>query len=307
MSEAGIVLSSGGGSYRIGLDSSDEVVEASLRGRIKNEAASQDRVVIGDRVQVRRTDGSWTIEEVEPRSTALIRRGRGGRIPRVLAANLDRVFAVVSLGEPAATPELIDRLLVLIEASGMRPILLLNKIDLAGAGPAAARLDALYRPLGYEVLTASARGGEGLEMLRSACRRGTSALVGPSGVGKSSLLNALEPALDLPTGALSRKTGTGRHTTVGSRLMPLMSGGLIADTPGFSDVGLWGVGPDEIAGCFPEIEGLGDACRFRGCAHVKEPDCAVRGAVERGAVAESRYGSYVTLRQEAIEAAADST
>ena len=303
MSESGVVLSSAGGRYRVGLSGSDKVVEASLRGRIKRGSAAQDRVVIGDRVQVRSTDGSWLVDEVEPRSTALIRRGRGGKVPRVLAANLDRVFAVVALGEPVATPELIDRLLVLVEASGMHPILLLNKVDLEGARAAADGFEELYGSLGYEVVAVSARSGEGLEGLRSACREGTSALVGPSGVGKSSLLNALEPALELPTGALSRKTGTGRHTTVGSRMIPLVSGGLIADTPGFSDVGLWSVGADEVADCFPEIAALAEACRFRGCAHVSEPGCAVKEAVELGRIAESRFRSFTTLRREATEAA----
>ena len=126
--------------------------------------------------------------------------------------------------------------------------------------------------------------------------------MGPSGAGKSSILNALHPELDLRTGGLSRKTGRGRHTTVSSRLIPLECGGTVADTPGFGDVGLWGVEAAEVSRCFPEIVPLEDECRFRGCAHVKEPDCAVREAVATGAVAESRYRSYLALREEALQA-----
>ncbi len=128
--------------------------------------------------------------------------------------------------------------------------------------------------------------------------------MGPSGVGKSSLLNAVAPELDLRTGALSRKTGTGRHTTVGSRLLSLECGGTVADTPGFGDVGLWGVSPDELDACFPDFTEPAERCRFRGCAHLEEPGCGVRAAVDSGEVAASRYESYRTLRDEAEEAAA---
>lgn len=129
--------------------------------------------------------------------------------------------------------------------------------------------------------------------------RGTAALIGPSGVGKSSLVNRLHPELELRTGELSRRGGRGRHTTVESRLVPLACGGVVADTPGFGDVGLWGVAPDDVEACFPEIAEHGEGCRFRRCTHVSEPDCAVRAAVERGDVAGSRYRSYVGLREEA--------
>ena len=129
--------------------------------------------------------------------------------------------------------------------------------------------------------------------------RGTSAFVGPSGAGKSSLLNAVDPSLGLRIGALSRKTGTGRHTTVSSRLITLSCGGLVADTPGFGDVGLWGVLPEEVEACFPELPPLAESCRFRGCAHVSEEECGVRAALAAGEIAESRYRSYVRLREEA--------
>ena len=160
---------------------------------------------------------------------------------------------------------------------------------------------ALYERIGYRVHATSAEDGTGLDELRTELCRGSSALIGPSGVGKSSLLNALDPALALETGALSRKTGTGRHTTTGSRMIPLDCGGLVADTPGFGDVGLWSVPPEEIPHCFPEFAEPAERCRFRECTHLHEPDCGVREAVEAGTIAASRYQSYQTLREEAAD------
>lgn len=245
---------------------------------------------------------AWTIESVAERSSELARRGRGGRVPKVLAANLDRVFVVVSLREPPANLDLIDRLLVLVESSGMHPVLVLNKIDLPGARETAGELVDLYEAIGYEVLVVSAVSREGLDALGEELCHGSAALIGPSGVGKSSLLNALDPTLDLRTGELSGKGGTGRHTTVSSRMIGLQCGGFVADTPGFSDVALWSVDPDEVASCLPEFEAEAGPCRFRMCTHVLEPDCGVREAVDEGRIPGSRYESYLKLREEAVEA-----
>ena len=162
-------------------------------------------------------------------------------------------------------------------------------------GPAAAAAAATRVPF-----PVSAKSGEGHEPLRAELCSGTSALIGPSGVGKSSLLNALDPGLALRTGELSAKTRTGRHTTVSSRLLELGCGGLVADTPGFGDVAIWGVAAEELAGCFPELS-RAEPCRFRGCAHMQEPDCGVREAVEAGRIPEARYRSYRKLYEEAAE------
>ena len=195
-----------------------------------------------------------------------------------------------------------DRLLVLIEASGMHPVLVLNKVDLEGARGAAEGLLALYERLGYRTLLVSAVSGEGLQPLRDMLSLGTSALIGPSGVGKSSILNAIEPGLDLRIGKLSKKTGTGRHTTVSSRLIELECGGLVADTPGFGEVALWGVEPHDIARCYPEFRGPSETCRFRSCTHLHEPGCGVREALSEGRIPESRFLSYQKIRTEAAAA-----
>ncbi len=284
--------------YRVRLEDHRDV-EASLRGRLKRQQRTGSRVVIGDIVTLGMSGDAWTIESVEERSTELVRRGPGGRVPKLLAANLDKAFMVVAAKNPDVTVELIDRLLVLGEASGMQAILVINKLDALGAPDVEARFAPMYRTIGYEVLPVSAETGEGLELLGRRMCEGISTLIGPSGVGKSSLLNAIDPELALRTGELSRKTRSGRHTTVSSRVIPLACGGLVADTPGFGDVGLWGVAPEEVARCFPEFADPCERCRFRGCTHVHEPDCGVRAALEAGGIFDSRYRSYLTARAEA--------
>ena len=295
---SGVVHATVGGVYTVVLDDGRRV-EATLRGRLKKDRKSHDRVVIGDRVEVESAGDAWTVEEVGERSSAFVRRGAGGRGPKVVVANLDRIFVVVAAREPDPGPEMVDRLLVVSEASGMRPLLVVNKVDLPGAAPMAEELRRIYEGVGYRVLPVSAETGEGLEAFAREVCTGSSGLVGPSGAGKSTLLNAVDPELHLRTGELSRKTGQGRHTTTNARLIPLSCGGLVADTPGFGDVGLWGVEPEELDVCFPEMRALLGSCRFRGCAHLREPDCAVREAVEAGAIPRSRWESYATLRDEA--------
>jgi ribosome biogenesis GTPase len=216
---------------------------------------------------------------------------------------VDRVCAVVAV-QPPPPLRLIDRLLVVAESNQIPPVLVLNKIDLPGAADVASRLEASYGGVGYPVIPVSAKQGVGIRALEAELCRGTSAFMGPSGVGKSTLLNAIEPGLELRTGELSRKTGSGRHTTVSSRLIALSCGGRVADTPGFSDVGIWEMDPAELDECFPELRELKDRCRFAGCAHVKEKDCAVRAAVAEGRVSAERYESYLELRAEAKAARA---
>jgi ribosome biogenesis GTPase len=305
MSEAAVwgdVRETTGGVYRIHLDEGTEV-EAFLRGRLKREARAGGKVVIGDRVRIaselQGDETVWTIEEVGPRRTRIVRRSGPGRKPKAVAANLDRLVVVQSLRAPDPRLEVVDRFLVLAEVDEVPALLVLNKTDLDGAAAEADRLEALYAGVGYAVLRTSPVTGEGIETLAEQLSTGVSALVGPSGAGKSTLLNAIQPDLELRTGEVSRLLGRGRHTTVSSRMIPLEGGGLVADTPGFGEVGLWGVGEAEVERCFPEIAEVAAGCRFRGCRHAEEPGCAVKEAVAEGTLVASRLASLKALREEA--------
>lgn len=295
-----------GGKYRVRLSDEDEVVEAVLRGRIKKESRSDERVLAGDRVRIRIPGGGTpTVEELLPRATELVRAGPGGRRPKRVAANVDRMLVVLAADAPPFRPELADRFLVLAESSRISPVLVVNKMDLTPPGGEPRRaLEGhlvVYRGLGYPVVETSARTGEGLEELRGLLDSGASALVGPSGVGKSSLLNALNPGFALRTREVSTRVGRGRHTTVSARLLPISDTGWVVDTPGFSDVSLWGVDPRLLPEVFPEFRSRAGECRFRGCRHLKEPGCAVKEALERGEVDPGRYRSYQALMAEADE------
>jgi ribosome biogenesis GTPase len=293
-----VITEVGGGVYRVCLDTG-ETVDAALRGRLKLRRPSGQKVVIGDRVSLQRPMDHWVVQEVEHRRSQLLRRGPGGRRGRVMAANLDEILVVVSAVDPEPTLGLIDRLLVVAEASELPPVLVVNKVDLPGGDKSSSELVELYAGIGYPVLVVSAVSGLGLERFADRVCSGAAALVGPSGVGKSSLLNALDASLDLRVGEVSQRTRQGRHTTVSGRMIVLPCGGMVADTPGFGDVGLWGVEADQVGSCFPEIRMREGECQFRGCSHLAEPGCMVRDAVEAGEIAVSRWTSYRTLRSEA--------
>ena len=256
---------------------------------------------MGDLVGLARNAATWVIESVTARRTVLVRRGRAGRLGKLIAANVDQALAVVSVREPSPSFDVADRLLVLAEACRLRPILVVNKIDLAQGMEIAKRYGRLYRRVGYGVFPVSARTGAGIDELSAAMAGSLSTLIGPSGTGKSSILNSIDPKLARRTGPVSA-VGRGMHTTVRSRLLPLPRGGLVADTPGFADIKVWSMVPEELARCFPELGRAGAMCRFRNCAHVSEPGCAVRKAVADESIAGTRYRNYLAAREEALEA-----
>jgi ribosome biogenesis GTPase / thiamine phosphate phosphatase len=293
----GVVAETVGGIYRILLDTGQEV-EAFLRGRLKREARTGDRVVPGDRVLVVPVgDGEgWVVESVTERETELVRSAPGGRRAKVVAANVERVFVVVAAARPSFRSELVDRFLVLAESCRIPAVLVVNKMDLAADPPPELEdLLEMYRRVDYPVLRISAHTGAGLDELSRGMEGQLSTFIGPSGAGKSSILNALFPDLGLRTGTVDRRRGRGRHTTVSPRLVVLDGDTRVIDTPGFSDVTAWGVDPGTADQCFPELRRISNACRFRGCSHLHEPDCAVREAVESGEIDLRRYESYRVL------------
>jgi ribosome biogenesis GTPase / thiamine phosphate phosphatase len=293
----GVVLSSVGGRYRV--FSGDGVVEASLRGRVKR--GQHARVVVGDRVLLRRDPGgSTTIEGVGERRSLLRRRSpRRGEDVRAVAANVDQIVVVGASREPAWDSTLLDRFVAVAEANELPVMLVVNKCDLE---PAAEALLEPYARVGYAVVGTSVRDGRGLDVLRRHLEGSVSVLTGPSGVGKSSLLNALQPGLRLRTADVSRKKGTGRHTTVAAEMYPFLPHGFVVDTPGLRDIGLWALMPQEVTRAFPEIARLGAVCRFDNCRHLGEPACEVEAAAGRGEIAASRLSSYRRLLGEALEA-----
>jgi len=279
----GTVVKAYGGFYYV--REGERLWECVLRGRFRLE---KKQVLVGDRVIfTARQEDAGVIEQLLPRRTELVR-------PPV--ANVDRAVIVISGREPEPNPLLLDRFLIQVAAAGVRPMICLNKIDLPAAG--AEELIAVYRRAGYPVFATSALRGTGIGELREALAGGISVLAGPSGVGKSSLLNALHPGWMLKTGAVSRRLGRGRHTTRHVELLALPEGGLVADTPGFTSLNLPPMTRQELAACYPEMERYRSGCRFTGCLHAKEPDCAVKEAVAAGEIAPLRYENYLVLLQE---------
>lgn len=296
------MLEAAGGVYDVRLDSG-EVVQASLRGRLKLESRTGDKVVAGDEVGIAREDaGGATIESVAPRRSELARRAPGrSRGAKVIVANPDRLVAVFALTRPAPNPRLLDRFLVTAEVNRLPAVIVANKTDLPDAADAMA-LFAPYADVGYTVIHASVKTGQGLDELRAVLCDGTSVVAGPSGVGKSSLLNAIEPGLSLRIGEVSEAIGKGRHTTVTSRLIPLGCGGYVADTPGIRELGLWQVDQAMLADAFPEFRERAESCRFApSCSHSHEPGCGVLEGVRTGAIAPSRHESYLALLAEIQE------
>jgi ribosome biogenesis GTPase / thiamine phosphate phosphatase len=294
----GTVLRAQGGVYEV--ETAEGVTEATLRGRIKRDERSGDRVVAGDRVDIVRSDAGaeqvWTIERVHERSSVLLRKAPGkAPRPKAIVANVDQVMIVFAVTRPDPHLRLLDRFLVLCEANGLDALIVANKVDLAGED-AARELFGMYERIGYPVLYTAAKEGTGIERLKEQLCGTTSVLTGPSGVGKSSLLNEIQPGLGLRVAAVSQALGKGRHTTVTAELVKLDCGGYVADTPGLRELGLWGVDADELDLYFPEFEDLLGTCKYgNSCTHSHEPGCAVVAAVAAGEVSPSRYESYLRL------------
>lgn len=272
--------------------------ECATRRILKTLSTDQRHVVCaGDRVLFRVPPGAGRegiIECVEPRHGVLSRTSR--RRQQILVTNVDQILIVGSAAEPPLKPNLIDRLLITAEQSRVRPIICINKVDLidpAGLQP----LVGVYSQMGYRVLLLSATTGFGIQRLRQTMRNCQSAVVGQSGVGKSSLLNAVEQGLHLRVREVSVESRKGRHTTTTAQLLPLACGGYVVDTPGVRQFQLWDVVPQEIAGYFRDLRPFVSRCRFPDCSHTHEESCAVKDAVADDLIDERRYESYYRLFQ----------
>jgi ribosome biogenesis GTPase / thiamine phosphate phosphatase len=298
----GTALSGTGGIWRV-LGADGLTYDCSVRGRVKLGGL---KLAVGDEVELEPKDAGdgFVIAEIHPRRSKLARREPGsGRGERIIAANVDQVVVVFALVKPTPHPAMLDRFLVIAEANSLAARIVVNKVDLASESEAQAMFADHVRA-GYPLhLTSTKDGGRGLAPLHDALQNRTSALTGPSGVGKSSLMNALYPGLNLRVGEISESVNKGRHTTVGALLHPLPDGGFVADTPGLREIGMWGLDPSDLADCFPEFRPLTSLCRFADCTHTVEPGCAVLEAIAARDVSARRHESYVKLREELQEAA----
>lgn len=295
----GIVVEGTGGVWQIRASDGTQV-SAALAGRLKQEERFKIKLAVGDHVTVEPEESGqgWRITTIAPRGNVLARREPGGRHgERVLAANIDQVLVVFSIAKPEPHLRMIDRFLVVCESNDLLPQLVINKVELAESQ---AVLDALAKPYelaGYVVHRTSVKRGDGLEELRGVLHAKVTAVTGPSGVGKSSLLNMLHPGIALRIGEISESVNKGRHTTVGSKLIPLPDGsdGYLVDTPGLREVGLWGLPSESLDQCFPEFRPYLGECRFQDCKHDVEPGCAVRAGLAAGKVDRGRHESYLKL------------
>jgi len=279
----------------------------SLRGVLKKEKSQyKNLVTVGDFVLFEKnTEDEGLIVQVEPRQSVLSRADNlSRRKEQLIAANIDLVLITVSVVEPALKPFLVDRYIIAAEKGGMTPIIIVNKIDLLeenNKNPVTEQERTLYQDFldAYEVaeipvIPISSITGEGMDLLREVMRDKASVFSGQSGVGKSSLINAVT-GFDLRTGSIVEKTKKGTHTTTTANLLALPFGGWCIDTPGIKSFGVWDLKSEEVESYFPEIHACGNACKYQSCTHTHEEECAVKDAVESGKVALLRYQSYLFL------------
>jgi ribosome biogenesis GTPase len=278
-------------------------VACSLRGKFRlGESPEEVLPVVGDDVEIRVGQGAndrgrqGLVMGIGPRGSVFVRSDPSGRTKfKVIGANLDYVFIVVSVKEPSLKPRLIDRMIVSAEHGEMEPVVCINKVDLARDVATLKQIMVPYDDMGYRVVYCSAANGTGIEELRELMQGKTSMLVGPSGSGKTSIVNALQPNLTLRTGDVSGKTGKGKHTTSHFELHPLDFGGFIGDSPGVREFGISRIEPVELAHHFRDFGPHLGHCRFSSCTHSHEPECGIKEAVERGDISSDRYESYMRI------------
>lgn len=296
----GVVIKSTGSWYNV--KTADEVpVSCKIKGKFRlDELKSTNPVAVGDRVMysVDEATGTGVIEKIGERRNFIVRRASNlSRQTQILAANIDQAIIVATINYPVTTPVFIDRLLATTEAYDIPATVIFNKVDRYDHfhKDQLAELKEMYEKVGYQVLTTSAKHDEDLVRVEELMKDKVSLLAGHSGVGKSTLVNRVEPTLNLKTGRISDRHHTGRHTTTFAEMHPLSFGGYIIDTPGIRGFGLFNIEKEELAHYFREIFKVASGCRYYNCTHLHEPGCAVKEAVENGEIAASRYNSYVSI------------
>lgn len=298
MAEQGTVVRSTGSAYTVRRDDG-QTVECRLKGRMRlGGSRSTNPVAVGDRVTFAVEGGAGVISEVHDRRNYIVRRSTNlSKASHVIAANVDQALLVTTIRHPETTTVFIDRFLASAEAYGIPTVVAFNKTDLCGADDMEELeyREAVYGAMGYPTLRLSSVSGEGIDVLRDALRGKLTAIAGHSGVGKSTLINTLEPGLDIRTSAISDANDSGRHTTTFAEMHTLSLGGDIIDTPGIRGFGVINIDRGEAGHYFRDIFKVSRGCRFPNCTHTHEPGCAVRDAVESGDIAPTRYASYLNI------------
>ena len=297
MSEAtakGLIIKAQSGFFTV--ETGLGLVVCQLRGKLKQGRALGDIAATGDKVRITvLLDGSGVIEDVEKRKRAIVRLDPRpqGDYQQILLANPDQAVFVFACAHPNPHLKMLDRYLVISEKQNVPAIVVANKIDLVDNPH---KIFGMYEDIGYRVLYTSTKLNAGLDELKQILTGKLSALAGPSGVGKSSLLNAIQPGLGLAVNEISQSANKGKHTTVTRQMFALEGGGYVADTPGWKSLALWDTEPEELDGYFPELRELLQHCQFNDCTHTHEPGCAVRLALREGKIHPERYESYLRLR-----------
>ncbi len=297
--ETGVVFRSTGSWYDV-QDSSGSTIKCNLKGRIRLEGLrSTNPVAVGDLVVfTRSSDGTGIIEKIDDRKNFIVRKSVNlSKESHIVASNLDRAFLIVTIAQPRTSSGFIDRFLVTAEAYGIPTTIVFNKIDLLDVESAERQneLEAIYSSAGYEIMSVSAKTGEGIDELKQSLNEGINLLSGHSGVGKSTIINGLVPGLNLKTGEVSDFHSKGKHTTTFAEMFEVPGGGFIIDTPGIKGFGLITLEKETLNHHFPEIFQKLDGCKFNNCIHIDEPGCAVKGAVEEGQISEERYSNYLEM------------
>lgn len=302
--EKGIVIKSTGSWYSV-KRTNGETIEARIRGKLRTKGLrTTNPVAVGDIVSLEKNENNFVITEIEERRNYIIRKSTNlSKEAHIIASNVDQALLIATINHPVTSAVFIDRILATTEAYNIPAILVFNKSDLYDNTDREklTELVKIYSEIGYRCLQVSAVTGQNITELRELLKDKVTVLSGMSGVGKSTLINYIEPQLQLKTASISDSHDTGKHTTTFAEMFPLSEGGYIVDTPGVRSFGIIDMEKKEISHFFPEIFRLSEHCRFYNCTHIHEPGCAVIEAVQNGKISESRYWSYLSMMEESKE------